>query len=472
MSYCGNRKRGLVVSDQLRSEQLAPHSVEAEEAVLGAALINPDALFEVMPFLNAEDFFIVRHAWIWEALIALHERRDPIDYLTVVSELEQVGRLAEIGGAAYVLSLVDKTPSALNAEGYGRIVERMAIRRRGLGAAGQIARVCHSEETDIDEVINQMESAVFEVTERRVARSDRSIKVLVSEHYDHVSYVMRHKDNLLLGPRIPYRDLDDIVGVMQEGDLLIVGARPSMGKSAFVMGIGSEVSRIHPVGIFSLEMSERAIIRRLKSRLGRIDSRQIKRGDLNGEEFDRFLKASEEVSALKLHIDDTPKITPMYIRSKLRRWVLEHGVRLVVVDYLQLMTGGPAYSNSENRVNEIGFISSELKNMAREFRVTIIAAAQLNRAVEGRADKRPLLSDLRDSGTLEQDADIVMFLYRDDYYNENTANPGVAEVRIAKFREGETGMKELAWQPKYTEFADLHKDPLEDVKRAVRGKEK
>lgn len=452
---------------QLRAEQLAPHSVEAEEAVLGAVLINPDALFEVLGFLNTEDFFIVRHAWIYEALIALHERRDPIDYLTVVAELEQVGRLAETGGAAYILKIINHTPSSLNCEGYGRIVERMAIRRRLLDAAGQIARVSHSEETDIDEVINQSEQAVFEVTDRRMMRDYKPMRTLVSEALDDYSFRERHKNSVdFPGPKFHLADLDSMMGMLFPGKLYIEAGRPGMGKSALLHGAAAEIGKKEHVAFFSLEMDTLEITNRILSRYARIDGEKIRDANMDEKEYLRYLEATEGVARLHLHIDDTPGITIQHMKAKLRRWCLEYGICIAFVDYLQLMEA-PEHIEKQGEVKALTYISKQLKIMAREFRIPIVAAAQLNRAVEERANKRPLLSDLRGSGSLEQDADAVLFLYRDEYYDDNSPDKGIVEIRIAKHRGGKTGMKKFAWIDKYTMVANLQLNPNKEIKERV-----
>lgn len=435
----------------LRADQLAPHSVEAEEAVLGSILINPDALFEVLSFLRSEDFFIVRHAWIWEAILKLHERRDPIDYLTVVTELEQMGRLAEIGGAAYILSLINKTPSALNVEGYGRIVERMAIRRRLIEAAGQVARAAHSEETNIEEVINQAERAIFEVTERRLTRELVPVKDVVSDYFDHVSFMARHQE-MVMGVPTGFTDLDRLLGGMQKSDLIIIAARPGMGKSSMLNTILLNAARLQQrVALFSLEMSNEQLVQRFISAETRIPSHKLREGRLDEKDWAEFVKATEHISSLPIYLDDTPALSTQELRTKARRLFYEYGLDLIMVDYLQLMT---TPFRTDNRVQEISYISRALKQLARELNVPVVAAAQLSRAVEQRNDKRPLLSDLRESGSIEQDSDVVIFIYRDAYYNPDTPDGNRTEVHVAKHRNGPTGVVDLVFIPELTQFRD------------------
>jgi len=436
-------------SNGFDSDQLAPHSIEAEEAVLGAILINPEAIFEVLSFLRADDFFIVRHAWIWEAMLKIHERRDPLDYLTVVNELEQSGRLSEVGGAAYLLSLINKTPSALNVEGYGRIVERMAIRRRLIEAAGQVARVAHSDETDINAVIAQAEQAIFDVTERRLTSELVPVRQVLSDYFDHVSFLARHQEDVM-GVPTGFIDLDRMLGGLQKSDLLIIAARPGMGKSSWLNSVLMNAARQgQRVALFSLEMSNEQLVQRFVSGETNIPSEKLRLGRLDERDWARFVAATQHLSELQIFLDDTPALSTVELRTKARRLHLEFGLNLIMIDYLQLMT---TPYRTENRVQEISYISRALKQLARELNIPVIAAAQLSRAVEQRNDKRPMLSDLRESGSIEQDSDVVMFIYRDAYYNPESPDGNRAEILIAKHRNGPTGTVDLVFIPELTQF--------------------
>jgi replicative DNA helicase len=436
-------------STDLRTEQLQPHSVEAEEAVLGSILINPEALYEVLSFLHFDDFFIVRHQWIWEALMNLHERRTPIDYLTVVNELEELGHLADVGGAAYILSLINKTPSALNAEGYGRIVERMSLRRRLIAAAQSVARVAHSEETDIDEVIGKAEAAIFEVTERRLTRDLVPVKEVVSEYFDHISVIARQQESVM-GVPTGFIDLDRLLGGLQKSDLLIIAARPGMGKSSWLNSVVLNAARNRQrVALFSLEMSNEQLVQRFVSQETNIPSHKLREGRLDDHDWAQFVAATQQLSDLPIYLDDTPALSTQDLRTKARRIYLELGLDLIMIDYLQLMTSP---YRIDNRVQEISLISRSLKQLARELNVPVVAAAQLSRAVEQRSDKRPLLSDLRESGSIEQDADVVLFIYRDVYYNPETPDGNRAEIHISKHRNGPTGLVNLVFIPELTQF--------------------
>ncbi|NDJ55308.1 MAG: replicative DNA helicase [Chloroflexi bacterium] len=432
-------------------DQLAPHSVEAEEAVLGAILINAESLYDVLPILRSDDFFIVRHGWIWNAIVNLHERRDPIDYLTVVSELEQMRQLDEVGGAAFILNLINRTPSSLNVEGYARVVERMALRRRLIDAAGTIVRAAHSEETDIEQIIGKSEQAIFDVTERRLTRELVPVRDVVNEYYDHINYLAHHREDVM-GVPSGFIDLDRMLGGFQKSDLIIIAARPGMGKSSLLNSAVLNAARFDQhVALFSLEMSREQLVQRFISGATRIPSHKLREGKLEERDWDAFVKGSQEISNLPIFLDDTPALDTQALRTKTRRLHLEYGLNMILIDYLQLMT---TPFRSENRVQEISYISRSLKQLARELNVPVIAAAQLSRAVESRTDKRPLLSDLRESGSIEQDADVVMFIYREAYYNPDTPLGDITEIQIAKHRNGPTGKVELLFVPAQTTFVN------------------
>ena len=441
----------------------APHPLRSGPArrrgrLCGQALINPDALYEVLSFLKPDDFFIIRHQWIYQSMLGLHERRDPIDYLTVVSELEQVGQLAEIGGAAYILSLINKTPSALNVEGYGQIVERMALRRRLIEAASEIARVAHSDEPDIDKVVSKAEQSIFDVTERRLTRELIPIRDAVSEYFDHVSFMARHQEDVM-GVPTGFIDLDRMLGGLQRSDLLIIAARPGMGKSSWLNSVVMNAARMNQrVALFSLEMSNEQLVQRFVSAETNIPSHKLREGKLDEKDWAQFLAATEYIGTLPIYLDDTPALTTSDLRTKARRLHLEYGLDLVVIDYLQLMT---TPYHSENRVQEISYISRSLKQLARELNIPVVAAAQLSRAVEQRNDKRPLLSDLRESGSIEQDSDVVMFIYRDAYYNPETPDGNKAEIHVTKHRNGPTGMVELIFIPALTQFQNAARQTID-----------
>ena len=443
----------------LRPEHMAPHSVEAEEAVLGSILINPDALFEVASFLQADDFFIVRNAWVWEAILRVQDRNEQIDYVTVVEELRQQNRLDDIGGAAYVTYLVNHTPSSIYTETYGRIVERAAIRRRMLNAASEIARLAHEEDADINDVIDRSESALFGVTERRLTQELVPIRNVVAEYYDRISFLYTQKTDSL-GVPTGFSDLDQLLGGLQKSDLLIVAGRPGMGKTSWLLSVALNAAQAGAqVAIFSLEMSNEQIVQRFVASETAIGTHKLRLGKLDDREWALFVESVGRLGKLHIYLDDTPALTPIQMRAKCRRLYGEHGLDLVMVDYLQLMTAGS--TRSDNRVQEISVISRQLKQLARELNVPVLAAAQLSRAVEQRQDKRPQLSDLRESGSIEQDSDVVMFIYRDEAYNEDTDRPNEADIIVAKHRNGPTGAVALYFIKELTKFGNLRKDTVD-----------
>lgn len=391
----------------IRPDRMAPHSIEAEEAILGAILINPDALFEVVSFLQADDFFIVRNSWVWEAILRLQERNEQIDYVTVVEELRQQERLDEIGGPAYITYLINNTPSSIYAETYGHIVERAAIRRRMLNAASEIAQLAHEESADINEVIDQSESALFAVTERRLRKDLVPIRTAIIDYFDRIEFLYTQQDEPL-GVPTGFDDLDQLLGGLQKSDLLIVAGRPGMGKTSWLLTAALNAARHTKarVAIFSMEMSNEQIVQRLVSSETGISTHKLRLGQLDEREWTLFVEATGKLSDLRVYLDDTPALSPLQLRSKCRRLYSEHGLDLVIVDYLQLMTAGTG--RNENRVQEISFISRNLKQVARELNVPVLAAAQLSRAVEQRQDKRPQLSDLRESGCLAGDTRVYL----------------------------------------------------------------
>ncbi len=388
-----------------RPDTIAPHSAEAEEAVLGSILINPDAIFEVAAFLQASDFFIVRNAWIYEAINAVHDRGEAIDNLTVIQELRNRGQLESVGGSAYIAYLMNNTPTHIHAETYGHIVERAAIRRRLLTAASEIAQTALEENAEINEVIDRVESTLFSVTERRLRKDLIPVRQAVSEYFNRIEYLYTHQDEPL-GLPTGFIDLDKLLGGLQRSDLCIVAARPGVGKTSFMLSIALNAARARPskpttIAIFSMEMSTEQLIQRFIAAETSINSQKLRLGNLDEREWGLFVEATGKLSNLRLFLDDTPAVSVPQIRTKCRRLYREHGLDLIIVDYLQLMSAG--IGRNENRVQEISYISRGLKELARELNVPLLSAAQLSRAVEQRQDKRPQLSDLRESGCLAGD---------------------------------------------------------------------
>jgi len=418
--------------------------------VLGSVLINPEAYYDVAHFLKADDFYIHRHRWIWETFTRLHERRVPIDSLTVTEELEQLGQLAEVGGPAYLAALISNVPTSLHAEAYGRIVEESAIRRRMLTAANDIAKLAYQLDTSVESVMNDAEKAVFRVSERRTTRDLQRIQQVLSDYYDRIDQLASRGEETL-GVPTGFTDLDRLLGGLQPSDFLIVAGRPGSGKTAFMLSAAKNAAQTHKkhVAIFSLEMSNEQLVQRLISQETGIDSQRLRSGKLQEEEWPVFTHAIEVLSDTVIFLDDTPSLTPMQLRTKCRRLHLEFQLDLVLVDYLQLMSSG---TRSENRVQEVSYISRNMKVLARELNVPVLAAAQLSRAIEQRQEKEPQLSDLRESGSLEQDSDIVMFIHRPELYEKDTMLKNVAQIKIAKHRNGPVGTVELVFLSQIARF--------------------
>jgi replicative DNA helicase len=438
--------------------QLGPSSPEAEEAVLGSVLIDPELLSSLSSIITASDFYELRHGHIWQAMLALYNRGDQVDNLTVVDELRKHGWLEEGigGGAAYITQLITNTPTHIYAETYARMVERASLRRRLLGAAAEIAQIARDEVADVDVVTNSAETALFRVTDQRSNKTVMPLSEVVWEYQKRIEYLYNNPTEQL-GVPTGFRDLDQLLGGLQRSDLLIVAARPGVGKTSFLLSIALNAARAGNgrVAIFSLEMGREQLVQRFYAAETGINSQRLRLGNLARDEWERFYEATDRLDRLKIFVDDTPSISIQQLRSHCRRLHREHGLDLIMVDYLQLMSAGINTGRETNRVQEVSAISGGLKQLARELNVPVLTAAQLSRSVEQRADKRPMLSDLRESGSIEQDADVVMFLYRDELYNPNTDKANQAEVIIAKHRNGPTSTIELYFLKELTQFRDL-----------------
>jgi replicative DNA helicase len=433
--------------------KLLPQNFEAEEAVLGALLIDPDAIIRVATFLQAGDFYVQRHGMIYQAVLDLHERREPADLVTLTDELERRGQLAEVGGPAFLTGLINATPTSIHVEYYARIVERTAVLRRLIDAAGQIAKLAYQDVDDVDEVVDRAESIIFGVSEKRVSRELVPIRQVLDDFYDRIEYLREHQGEII-GIPTGLADLDKLLGGFQRSDLVIIAGRPGMGKTSLALSIALQAARRwnKRIGIFSMEMSNEQVVQRLVSAETGIDSQRLRLGAIHDDEWPTFFQATSLLSTTQIFIDDTPAISALEMRTKARRLHAEHGLDMIIVDYLQLMRGD---LRSENRVQEISFISRSLKALARELNIPVVALSQLSRAVEARADRRPMLSDLRESGSIEQDADVVMFVYRDDLYDPDTEFPNIAELRVAKHRSGPTGIFSVYFKKELAQFVDL-----------------
>ena len=432
-----------------------PASPEAEQALLGAILLQPKSFLNIASFLEGGDFYIKRHEYIWTAIYRLQDRGDAIDYVTLSRELQAMSVLDEIGGQAYLTNLVNNTPSSVHAEVYGKLVERTSIRRRMLLASDEIRRLAFDEELPIDEVISDAEVALFAVSNSQIKREFVPLSDALSEYYDEVEGLLASGQGAV-GLPTGFKALDGLLGGFQKSDLIVFAGRPGMGKTSWILTVALNVARLGArVAIFTMEMGAQQLIQRLIAMETGIRINQLRRAEITAREHTRFTEAMSRLSHLPLFIDDTPAITPIEMRTKCRRLQHEYGLDMVMVDYMQLMSAGKSYEN--NRVQEISFISRSLKELARELNVTILSTAQLSRAVERRQNKRPQLSDLRESGTIEQDADAVMFLYRDEFYNpDDTEFPNQADVLLSKHRHGPTGDIQLYFEKSITKFMDVN----------------
>jgi replicative DNA helicase len=436
--------------------RVPPHNLEAEASLLGALLLSKDAMGAVAELgLHAHDFYKPAHQHIYEAIRVLVSTGQPIDAVTVAEELRRASLLDEVGGSPYLIDLQAATPAISNAVRYARIVQDTALLRRLITVAGEIAELGYDEPDDVVKAIDEAESKVFEIAEHRVTDSTKPISDLLGLAMADLERVYE-QGNTITGTATGYTDLDELLSGLQPATLNVVGARPSMGKTAFALGIATHVAveLVLPVLFFSLEMGHKELTQRILASEARVDSTKMRTGRLTQQDWSKIGKAIGRLEA-PLYIDDNPHVTVMEIRAKARRLVQRMGqLGLIVIDYLQLMTGR---NSAENRQVEVSEISRGLKILARELGTPIVALSQLSRNLETRSDKRPLLADLRESGSIEQDADVVMFIYRDEVYNPESSDRGVAEIHVAKHRSGPIGTKRLVFLGPYTRFDNAAK---------------
>jgi len=421
-----------------------PHSRESEEALIGSVLINPGVYLQTQPVVCGPDFYLRRHQWIWEVFGELEARQSEIDFLTVQAALERRGQLEEIGGAAYLIGLINAVPNSLHAAEYAGIVAEHAVRRRMLDAANQIARLAYQETLPAETALAESEKAVFNLSRRSALSEVRPLGAIVAGLYDKVQDAAQTA--ALPGIQTGFVDLDQLLGGMQPADLLVVAARPGVGKTSFLLNITRRAAGVQAkhVAFFSLEMSAEQLGYRLLAMETGIDGQRLRSGRLSEAEWPRLVQAIESLAGLCIYVDDTPAITPGQLRSRCLRLSQEHGLDLVVLDYLQLMSGGGRFSSRQEEVSQI---SRQVKALAKDLNLPVLAAAQLSRSVEQRNDKHPQLSDLRESGSIEQDSDAVIFLYRAE-----NGQPGVVDVSLAKHRSGPTGNIRLVFQAGQTSF--------------------
>ncbi len=439
-------------------ERLPPQSIEAEQAVLGALLIDPDAIYLVMDFLKVDDFYKQVHKLIYEVILELNRKNQPVDALTVVEALRDINKLEEVGGATYIASLSTIVPSSGNIVGHANLVAEKGVLRSLISAGSQIVHKSYQGGQEIMQLLDDAERSIFDISQKRQRGGFSLIKPLLVDAFDRLEKLAQNKGDITGVPT--FRDLDWLLAGLQASDLIICAARPGMGKTSFCLNVAQKAACKNgtTVAIFSLEMSKEQLVQRLWASEAMVDQHKLRSGKLSEQDWEKLTKSAETISEAPIYIDDTPSISVMEIRAKARRLKSEAGLGLLIVDYLQLMRGS---RKVENRQQEISDISRSLKGLARELDVPVLALSQLSRAVEQTPGKRPNLSHLRESGALEQDSDVVLFIHRPEYYDVETEKKGIAEIILAKHRHGPVGSIELVFLPEYTKFVDFSKESYE-----------
>lgn len=436
-------------------DRIPPQNIEAEQAVLGAVLLDKEALITVSDILHPDDFYRVSHQKIYNSMLNISDMGEPVDLVTLTADLQGQKILEEVGGIVYLTDLVNAVPTAANVEYYAKIVEEKSIVRRLIRVTTEIASTGYTGNEDVSELISSAEKGILEISNKKLSRGFVPIKDIVSEALEQINILYANSGEIS-GVESGYVDLDRMTTGFQNSDLIIIASRPSVGKTALALNIAQNVGCRGklPVAVFSLEMAGRQLVQRMISSEGNIDGHRIRTGALDQQDWLKLSVAMSSLSEAPIYIDDTPGINIFDIRSKARRLKVEKGLSLIIIDYLQLIN---IRGKMDNRQQEISEISRQLKSIARELDVPVIALSQLSRAVEQRQDKRPMLSDIRESGSIEQDADLVAFLYREDYYDPETENKNIVEVILAKHRNGPTGKAELLFMKNYNKFVNIEK---------------
>jgi replicative DNA helicase len=447
----------------LSLHKIPPQNIEAEQSVLGGILIENEAIYKVMEVLTPDDFYRDAHRKIYDALIDLSERDEPADLVTLTNELRKKNHLDSIGGASYLASLIDSIPTAANIEYYTKIIKEKAILRKLIETSTEIITQSYEDRGDVESLLDEAERAIFQISERRVKPSFYSIKDIVKNSFKTIEKLYEKKE-LVTGVPSGFKELDQRTAGFQPSDLIIVAGRPSMGKTAFCLNLAqyAAIEKRIPAAIFSLEMAKEQLVMRMLCSEAHVEGTRLRTGFLTESDWPRLTLAAGNLSDAPIYIDDSPALSVLELRAKARRLNAEHGVGLLIIDYLQLMKGR---SRVESRQQEISEISRSLKALSKELNIPVIAVSQLSRKTEERQGMRPQLSDLRESGAIEQDADLILFLYRDEVYNRSEDNPnrGKAEVIIGKQRNGPIGKVELAFLDKFTTFRDLYKGETENI---------
>ena len=452
------------MEEQTRSRndggRIPPQDIVAEKSLLGAIMLQDSAMPEILTILKSQDFYEKKHRTIFEAMSNLYNQHKPIDLLTLTAELKSKKQLKEIGGAPYLTELSNFVPAASHAKAYADIIERASIRRRLIKAGSEIANQAYEEDVNTDDLIGKAERQLFEVSDKIIKSDYVAMDELLADAFDRIEELQKNK-GMLRGLKTGFRDLDKKTAGFQKGDLIIIGARPAMGKTTFAQNLAYNIASINKKGVlfFSMEMAANEIIDRMISDVSGVDNWKMRTGNLSDEEFAKIGDALGEMDEIPIYIDDTSSMTIVELRNKARRAMHDHDIGVVIVDYLQLIAGSDRYAG--NRVQEVTEISRGLKVLARELEIPVVALAQLSRSVTGRDDPRPVLSDLRESGSIEQDADLVMFLHRPDYYRQNDDNyeeTHITELLVAKHRHGAVGKIELYFHPELLRFMSLDKE--------------
>ena len=436
-------------------KRVMPHSTEAEQSVIGAMMINQEAIPQAMELLTADDFYTKQYGLVFGAITSLYSENKPVDMVTLQNRLKEMDVPPEVSSLEFARELISVVPTSANVKSYPQIVAEKSLLRRLINVNDKISNECYSGRESVDKIMEDTEKEVFQVLQRHNTAEYIPIRQVVLNVLERIEKASQNKGNVT-GLPTGFTDLDYKTSGFQNSDLILIAARPSMGKTAFALNIAGYMAfrKNLPVAVFSLEMSNEQLVNRLLAMESHVDAQMLRNGNLDEHDWTNLSEGATIIGNSNLIIDDTPGITITEMRSKCRKYKLEHNIAIIMVDYLQLMQSS---RSAESRQQEISEISRSLKGLARELQVPVVALSQLSRAVEQRPDHRPMLSDLRESGAIEQDADVVMFLYRDDYYNKDSDKKDIAEVIIAKQRNGPIGTVELAWLPQYTKFANLQK---------------
>jgi replicative DNA helicase len=434
--------------------KVPPQNIDAEKSLLGAVLIDEETLADISEHVHPKDFYEKRHAIIYSGMMRLYEKHKPVDLLTLTDELKRKKELDTIGGSAYLTELTNYVPTSAHAGAYAELVAQKAVRRRLIKASAEISEFGYNEETSTEELLGMAEAELFAVSDQSLKQDIASIESILTESFDRMEELHRNK-GALRGVRTGYRDLDGMTAGLQRSDLIILAARPAMGKTTLVTNLAYNVATVakQPVLFFSLEMSKEQLVDRMLADASGVDAWNIRTGNLSDDDFSKLSEAMGELAEAPIFIDDTPGLSTLELRTKARRAAHDQPLGLIIIDYLQLMQGSG--NNNGNRVQEVSEISRGLKLIARELNVPVIALSQLSRSVESRSPQIPQLADLRESGSIEQDADIVMFIYREAYYNPETERENITDLIIAKHRNGPTGKVELYFHPERLRFVSL-----------------